>query len=237
MAILCLIFVPLSLTDDVAVAESLYKEKNYEEAIEIYSQMIDEGINDALIYYNLGNCYFKAGNLGEAILNYKRAKRLLPSDNDVNFNLDFARSQRVDVLVVSGRPGFVKFIVELPGRFSLNGLTMFSSSIFFVIFILLILSLFCKKRIFYRIVVGLSVLFICSAILLSISIRNRNIDEGVLITSAQAVGSGPGEDYSLLFTLHEGAEFRILEEDGEWARIVLEPGLTGWLGKKSFKKV
>ncbi len=237
MNIITIILVSLSFAQDVVAAESLYKEKDYGGAIEAYSRIIDGGLNNAFINYNLGNCYFKRGEIGRAILYYKRAKKLLPTDSDIDFNLNFARSQRVDVLGTPDKPRFIKFIMDFPGRFSINGLTIFSSSLFFMIFVLLSISLLYNKRLIYNIIIGFVILLLLSLLPLCINLRERNIKEGVLIVQAQAVRSGPGEDYSLLFTLHEGAEFRILEEDEKYTRVVIESGFTGWIEKGSFEKV
>ncbi len=38
-------------------AEQFYAAGNYEEAADIYRQILDEGWESADLYYNLGNCY------------------------------------------------------------------------------------------------------------------------------------------------------------------------------------
>lgn len=237
MFLLTLIFISSTLQENIVTADSLYREKNYEDAIGIYSDIINRGIRDPFVYYNLGNCYFKSGDVGRAILCYKRAKKLSPGDADIEFNLNFARTQRIDVLEVTRRPKFVDFIVNFPGRFPVNMLVIFSSGFFFLIFILLSLSLFYKKKIFHNINTGVFILLICSLLMLYTNIRRRGVEEGVLLDTVQAVRSGPGKDYSLIFTLHEGAEFRILEEEDGWCRVGLQPGLMGWVKEESFERV
>ncbi|MCK4328621.1 SH3 domain-containing protein [candidate division WOR-3 bacterium] len=237
MLLLTLILASFNLYGDVVMAESLYKEKRYDKAMEIYLHSIDQNIRDPFIFYNLGNCYFKTNKIGKSVLYYKRAKRLLPGDSDINFNLDFARSQRIDVLNISETPKFFNYIINLPDRFPLNVLNIISSILFFLIFILLSLSLFYKNKVLKNVNIGVIILFICFLLLFSVNLKNKNVKEGVLISVVEAVRSGPREDYALLFTLHEGAEFRILEEDDGWSKIILQTGLTGWLKKEFLEKV
>ncbi|MHC4642631.1 MAG: tetratricopeptide repeat protein, partial [Planctomycetota bacterium] len=71
--------------------------KLYEEAILIYEKIISNNqIQNSKLYYNLGNAYLLKGNLGKAILNYRRAEKLDSADTNIQKNLAFARSRRVD---------------------------------------------------------------------------------------------------------------------------------------------
>jgi tetratricopeptide (TPR) repeat protein len=56
-------------------ANENYAKKEYDGAIVCYRQLIDTGYQDAVLYYNLGNAYFKNEQLGTAILWYERACR------------------------------------------------------------------------------------------------------------------------------------------------------------------
>ena len=71
-------------------ANALYRAGDFAAARRMYLEVVDAGVEDARIYYNLGNACFKSGKLGEAILWYERARRLLPHDEDIEANLRFA---------------------------------------------------------------------------------------------------------------------------------------------------
>jgi len=79
-------------------ANRAYKEDRYPEAIDGYLQLIGQGYVNGHLYYNLGNAYFRAGQIGRAILNYKRARLLIPRDADLNFNLHYALDQTQDAI-------------------------------------------------------------------------------------------------------------------------------------------
>jgi len=82
-------------------ANEYYAKKDYSAAIEKYEQLINQGNISANIYYNLANAYYRNNNIGKAILNYKRAKKLDPSDYDINFNLQLAQLKIVDKITMS----------------------------------------------------------------------------------------------------------------------------------------
>ena len=83
------------LTSLFAEANAQYADGNYTEAAIQYEQIIAEQ-PAAEVYYNLGNAYFKQGELAQAILAYERALRLQPSFDDAKHNLLYAQAQIID---------------------------------------------------------------------------------------------------------------------------------------------
>ena len=77
-------------------ADSAYTEDNFVEAISLYNKIIQEEGTSSLLYYNLGNSYFRSGKLGKAIVCYERSVILDPSNEDAITNLNFVRSQITD---------------------------------------------------------------------------------------------------------------------------------------------
>ena len=73
----------------------LYQEGDFEGALASYLRLVEAGFESGEVYYNIGNTYFKLGNVALSILYYERARRLLPGDEDVQANLDLARSLTV----------------------------------------------------------------------------------------------------------------------------------------------
>ena len=86
----------VDLNSLVSQGNELYQKGEYDKAITKYKTVIDSGYHSAELYYNLGNAYFRIKNIKNAILNYERAKLYDPGDNDINFNLELARSYTVD---------------------------------------------------------------------------------------------------------------------------------------------
>lgn len=77
-------------------ADSAYNAENYNLAISLYKQSIKDEGKSSDIYYNLGNACYRADKLGDAVINYERALRLNPTNNDARENLDFVKSRIQD---------------------------------------------------------------------------------------------------------------------------------------------
>ncbi len=89
-------FSTVMANDSFKLANKLYDEKKYEEAIEQYELLIEEGNVAADVYYNLGNAYFKNNEIAPSILNYERALKLDPNNEDAAFNLKIANTKTID---------------------------------------------------------------------------------------------------------------------------------------------
>lgn len=77
----------------VSAANALAESGHATEAIEVYEQLIAAGAHDSALYFNLGNAYFRTGNLASAVANYERAAELAPRDDDIRANLELALRQ------------------------------------------------------------------------------------------------------------------------------------------------
>ena len=77
-------------------ANLLYQQNKFGEARDAYEAIVHEGFVSGELYYNLGNAYYKTGDLGKAILNFERALRFMPNDDDLKHNLQLANLMIVD---------------------------------------------------------------------------------------------------------------------------------------------
>ena len=93
-------------------ADTEYQKGNYQQAIRDYEELLKNGAS-AEIYYNLGNAYYRTDNITKAVLNYERARLLSPGDEDINFNLQFARSKTIDKITPVSEMFFVTWYKAL----------------------------------------------------------------------------------------------------------------------------
>ena len=87
-----------SVQEDFFEANRAYKNDRFQVAVDGYLKLVENGIENGHLYYNLGNAYYRLGDLGKAILFFERARLLLPRDDDLIFNLSHARNQTVDAI-------------------------------------------------------------------------------------------------------------------------------------------
>lgn len=89
-------FIPAFAANDAQMADSAYNKEAYTEAIELYKKALAETGRNADIYYNLGNAYYRQGNMAQAVLAYERALRINPAFKEARANLDFVNSRLED---------------------------------------------------------------------------------------------------------------------------------------------
>ena len=64
-------------------ANTAYINNDFPTAISLYETILSSGRQSGKLYYNLANAYFKEQEIGRAILNYNRALRLNPGNEDI----------------------------------------------------------------------------------------------------------------------------------------------------------
>ncbi len=73
-------------------ADSLYRQKRYKEAIELYSSIKEKKLEEKKLH-NIGNCYAKMDKVDEAIKSYEDALKL-GEDNDTKYNLELLKKKK-----------------------------------------------------------------------------------------------------------------------------------------------
>ncbi len=208
-----------------------YENKDFVEAIKLYEEILSSGKESSQLYYNLGNAYFKSNKLGKAILNYERALRLSPRDRDIIENLELARTLVKDK-IETPQPGFIlSLILFFYEKLNLDELTLITSIFYLLSILSLILSIFLinqrRRNLVFSVISA--AIFLIFAIFF-VARLNRNFSkEAVIIVEKVDVRSGPKEDFSLQFTLHEGTRLKIVNERESWYEIGLSKDLKGWL--------
>ena len=232
-----------SPTDLMAEANAQYERGEYSDAAQQYEALIDSGYEDAALYYNLGNAYFKNDDLGRAVLNYLRAEELSPRDADLRANLELVRGMTVD-RVESGGESFTASVSNVVRQWVTVGEMGTISLLLWVASALAIGTLIVWRAVPRRTAVRNGAVVASAATLLSFMLlfrmlyANPNDDSAVVVESTVNVVSGPGEQYETEFTLHSGAQVRLVDSRQGWVRIAL-PGddLQGWAPSNSVEAV
>lgn len=218
-----------------ADADKAYQENKYAEAIKMYENILATQGESAVVYYNLGNSYFKEKNMAKAVLNYERALLLNPGDADIRFNLDMARSKTVDQITPATEVFIVTWINSLTNMQSERGWAKIGIVSFICLLVGLALYIF-SKRLFVR-----KIGFIGAVVLLVVTVcanlfarqqKNELMDRtgAIVMSPTVTVKSTPDKSGTELFVLHEGT--KVFVEDNSmkgWKEIHLEDGNKGWI--------
>ncbi len=82
------------------IADTLYQQRKYADAEQMLVKAIPhaEPQLEAKIYYNIGNCKYRQGQLRESLDYYKQALELNPDDEDAKYNIEFVERKIKEML-------------------------------------------------------------------------------------------------------------------------------------------
>jgi tetratricopeptide (TPR) repeat protein len=221
-----------SVSEIFLQANKLYESENYTGAIDLYEKIIASGYESGELYYNLGNAYFKSKKIGNAILNYERAKRLIPNDDDVKTNLQIANLNIVDKITPLPQLFFTSYLLAFRDFFGINTLSWLCLSLYILVIIMGIFYIWTRNQRALFLGSGVSILLLVFVIFLGWAIYDReNNIEAVLLIPKFEVRGAPDENSTELFILHEGVKVKILREIDDWVEIKLADGKIGWMKK------
>ena len=218
--------------EDVTKAEgdSAYIKDDYATAIQIYESLLKNG-ESADVYYNLGNSYYKAGEIAKAVLNYERALLMKPGNSDIRANLEVARAKTIDKVEPVPEVFFVSWAKALINSMSVDAWATWGIVSFILFIIALYFFLFSRESVRHKGGVRSGMGVICSNLFASEQ-KERLVkrSEAIVMTPSVTVRSTPSESGTSLFILHEGRKVSIKDNSmKEWKEIRLEDGKVGWV--------
>ncbi len=194
------------------------------------------GIENGKLFYNIGNCYFRLGDMGRAILNYRRAETFIPNDINLQQNLDFARSRCLDK--IEARSQTQVFRILFFWHYDLGQCTR---SLLFLVFFNLIWAGF-AVYLFKRAVWLRRVVLCCTfmALLLGASVgveawQQSRVRYGVVVAREVVARKGDSTTYEPSFKepLHAGTELTLVEDRKGWYQVELADGRRCWIPESS----
>lgn len=223
-------------------ANKYYQQQNYPQAIATYNKILSQGYESSILFYNLGNAYFKVGKLGYAILYYEKGLKLNPDDEDLIYNLKIANARTVDKITEVPKLFFVKWWESFLTIFSVAGWSIIFIIVFWIFLASIAVYFFSPKILFQRISfltgsISLSLVILFGLVLFARVNRETNINHGILTEQSYNVKVSPDEKSNDAFIIHEGIKFSLEDEVGDWVKIRLIDGKIGWIEKNSFGKI
>ena len=238
---------------EIAQADSAYTKGNYEEAAEIYSNIIkNEGISAGLLF-NLGNTYYKLGKEGEAMICYERAKRIDPDNEQINQNLQFLKAKVLDVnkAELKGKEGnldpdqdtFIQSVYNMIAVESKSNNWAVFAVIAFILFLgglalyMFTPNVLARKTGFFSglVFLGFTVVFLIFSYMAANNFTRE--DEAIILDFSTQLLEKPQSDAKPSTTpLHKGTKLKILEEKpagngNVWLKVKLNSSNSGWIKK------
>lgn len=219
-----------------------YREGRYEEAAKNYRRILELGLESGAVHYNLGNALFQMGKLGPAIVEYERARRLLPRDDDVATNLAYAQSLRLDEVPEEKQSGLGERIFRVT-KWLNEGEQIRAVSVAYWGLMVLLLVRMVGKGVVARVGTAYGLWIVGGVgiyLLLAMgygqyqSARETRV---VVVQKEVDVRGGPGETFETVFQVHEGTELKGGEKRGVWLEVKLSSGEEGWVRQDAVERI
>lgn len=220
-------------------ANSYYQDKNYDSAAFYYEQLSEQHPDNAEVYYNLGNTYYRLNKIGAAVLNFERALKLKPSYKEAQDNLELTQSripnrirQSQDIFFVSWWKSITK--TSLAETWSVIALVMF----------LLVLTLFILKRWNYRFsamptqIAVTALILCCLAFLLAYVASSRKLAHNKAVVMEQDAPLQENlKTQKIQVLVPEGTVLVIDNVQSGWANVRLPNGRAGWMRIETLERI
>lgn len=224
-----------------AAAHSLYTE-----ALLRFNRVVRrDGVRNGKIFYDIGNTYYRLDDIGRAILAYRRALLYRPHDPNLEENLAYLRSKRLDRFPTVSPPVVLRILFFW--HYALS--SPLQLALFLAFFALI--WLFLSVRLVIQTCAGRSLLplwpagaaaIVAAAFLGSLVWQQIDLSSnrsGVIVANRVVARKGDARSYAPSFKqpLHEGTEFTLLAVRPEWYHIALSNGGDAWIPQSSARLV
>ncbi len=219
-------------------ANKLYADGRYAEAAAEYEKIVAAGLESGTLYFNLGNAYFKAGDLGHALLHYERARRLIPRDPDLGANQRYAQSLAgADAGVSRWR----RVAFPLAERATTDELVLVASLLYTVLMVVL-----AARRFVPGAARGLATAASVTAAALALVVTSAGYrvttlelprHAVVIAREDTAVRFEPAASGTTHYSTKPGTRLRVLAEREDWAQVARDDGARGWIERAALANV
>lgn len=221
-------------------ATNAYNQGKYNQAIENYKKILENGEHSAALYFNLGNAYYKLNKIAPSIYYYEKSLLLDPSDNEVKNNLGFARNMTLDAIEQIPETGIDRILGGITGFMSFDQWA-YTAIIFMLLFVLGYLGFYffkysSEKRIAFIGSMASLVISIVAVLIAYTEYANYKSEQPAIVFENEVVvKSEPNNRSQETFRIHEGTKVFVLDTLSDWNKIKLADGKTGWLPSQDIK--
>jgi len=215
-------------------ANQLYQQGKFSEARDAYGAILAGGYESPELLYNLGNACYKSGSVPAAILNYERARRLLPGDEDLRHNLQIANMVITDRIEPAPRLFVWDYWDGIKEWFSLSGLTLtvylFYALVAAMASVFFLARTYALRKIAVLTGSGMFVIFLFLLVVLIARLGDvTRTDEAIVMSQIVTVKNSPDAKSSDAFVLHGGVKVQVIDRVGTWSKVRIADGKVGWL--------
>jgi tetratricopeptide (TPR) repeat protein len=223
-------------------ANAAYSKADYKKAIALYEEILAYDKESSSLYFNLGNAYMKSNEIGKAILNYERAKKLTPQDEDINNNLTLANQKTEDKIEAAPKLFFAQWENGVTDIVSEKGWSIVFIACIALGFLLITIYVISRHKSFrqFGFFMGITLLIISIPVFFMAASKYENTlnsNTAVILSPSVTVTGAPDEKGTKLFILHEGTKVIVTKTDDDWSEIRIVNGNVGWVKTSVLEKI
>jgi hypothetical protein len=219
-------------------ANAVFAADKFSDASNLYESLIYT-VEHADLYYNLGNAYFRQGEIGQSIWAYEKGLQFNPRDKDLQHNIAIARAHVRDRIEFPEGMFFVDYYRSLKQKVTLGDLFFLGG------FFLLMTAAVWFGKLFgfirgtaYRVLMLPSVIAVISLHLFMLDVYwdiTGNQRAVVITPIVEALSAPAGTDDKILFRIHEGSVVELTQQLPGWVEIGLLDGKKGWIPDRTLR--
>lgn len=222
------------------LGNTYYENEQYETAASTYEQLENDYSHEYL-YLNLGNSYYRMGELGNAVWAYEKAYSIAPRDQDIIYNLNFVRSQVRDRIIPPDNFFIFSLYTAFLDKTTILDISVLGGLLFIIISIIYLMNSYLLIPEKLNSIINSTLIFTL-VFLIWVSVdkywKFTDINEAIVISTSVDVRSAPiqrGEN--VVFRVHEGTKAQITAVESGWYEIILLDGKKGWLSTQDMRKL
>jgi len=220
-------------------ANHLYENKSYDSAVFYYEKLTAQHPENALIYFNLGNSYYRMNEIGNAVLNYERALKIRPGFKEAQDNLELTQSRIPNRIQSSQDIFFIGWWKSLTSVRMAEVWALITLVLFLVTLAIFVLRRWNRSPGWMRpqVTLATSLLCICALFLAYVSAKRKTTHNHAVVMEQNAAMRENIKSTKAQTLIPEGTVLKIESEDANWAQVKLPNGRNGWIEKSALARI
>jgi tetratricopeptide (TPR) repeat protein len=223
-------------------ANDLYNKGKYQNALETFKTIVNQGNESPDLYFNMANCYYKLGKVAPSIYNYEKALLLNPNNEAALTNLAFAQKMAIDDIKIVPEVGFKKMVKEFASKLHYDTWAWLAVFVAFLSLLSFLGYYFGNTVFLKRTFFSLFLLFVIGITVTVFSAflqkkYDSNYNPAIIFAEVTTLKAEPKNSSEDVVTLHEGTKVLVLEELGNWKQVELSDKTKAWIDKEAIKEV
>lgn len=210
-------------------ANNAYQQKQYDSAISYYQQLVKVQTQNPLVYYNLGNAFYKNNKVADAVLSYERALFYDPTLSNAQDNRLLAKSRIPNAIKQIPEIFFIRWWQQLTAAHTLTRWSILSLVLFLSFLTMILLRILRKStfpvQLYFILPLINSLMLICA-----FTAANRATHSKLAVVMANnATMTIMPNSYKGQSLIPEATTVEIGEQKSNWIAVTLPDNRAGWM--------